>query len=199
MRLRPNGDSGLLVTNINIYEDYLKHKAWTWEHQALVRARFITGDSAIEAKFADIRHRILCLPRDTATLKTEIVEMREKMRIAHIASNTSSAIESEKIKQPDLKQGIGGIIDIEFIVQFEILANAHHKPELTTWSDNIRLLEDLTNNGINANAEKLINAYRILRDLAHKLVLQGDDAVIDEVLVTKTKQQVKETWADIML
>ncbi|MFI3221600.1 MAG: bifunctional [glutamate--ammonia ligase]-adenylyl-L-tyrosine phosphorylase/[glutamate--ammonia-ligase] adenylyltransferase, partial [Methylococcaceae bacterium] len=108
MRLRPNGDSGLLITHMNSYEAYLKNQAWTWEHQALVRGRFIAGDVRLKTLYEEIRTRILSLPRDIAQLKTEVRSMRIKMR---------EALATKKMDQFDLKHSKGGIADIEFIVQ----------------------------------------------------------------------------------
>ena len=157
MRLRPSGDSGLLVTHINAYEDYLKNQAWTWEHQALVRGRFIAGDLRLKAQYEAIRRRILSLPRDSALLKTEVREMREKMR---------DALATKESNKFDLKQSKGGIADIEFIVQFGVLARAAKNEALTTYTDNVRLLEGLQEDGFmsKTEAETLKAAYCTYRD-----------------------------------
>ncbi|CAG7856392.1 partial Bifunctional glutamine synthetase adenylyltransferase/adenylyl-removing enzyme, partial [biofilm metagenome] len=191
MRLRPNGDSGLLVAHINTYEDYLKNQAWTWEHQALVRGRFIAGDLKLKAQFDGIRHRILSLPRDKAQLKTEVREMREKMRDA-LAAKTSG--------QFDLKQGKGGIADIEFLVQFLILSNAEKFGELTEFSDNVRQLEGLAKHGIltEGDAATLKKAYLTYRDIGHKQVLQGDKAVIDVEVVSGLRDKVQGIWTRLL-
>ena len=191
MRLRPSGDSGLLVTHINAYEDYLKNQAWTWEHQALVRGRFIAGDLGLKAQYEAIRRRILSLPRDTELLKTEVREMREKMR------NALATKESDKF---DLKQSKGGIADIEFIVQFGVLALAAKNEALTTYTDNVRLLEALQQDGFMSkmDAEALKAAYCTYRDTGHKLVLQGERAVINEIEVVGMRKQVEQIWHDFM-
>ncbi len=191
MRLRPNGDSGLLVSHINGYEDYLKNQAWTWEHQALVRGRFIAGDPQLKAQYEAIRSRILSLPRDTATLKKEVREMREKMRGALAAKDKNKF---------DLKQSKGGIADIEFIVQFGVLDQAAKNAALTTYTDNVRLLDGLQEQGFisKADAETLKTAYCAYRDYGHKLVLQGDRAVIDEAEVAGMSAQVGQIWHDYM-
>ena len=191
MRLRPSGDSGLLVTHINAYEDYLKNQAWTWEHQALVRGRFIAGDLRLKAQYEAIRRRILSLPRDSALLKTEVREMREKMR------NALATKESNKF---DLKQSKGGIADIEFIVQFGVLARAAKNEALTTYTDNVRLLEGLQEDGFmsKTEAETLKAAYCTYRDTGHKLVLQGERAVINEAEVVEMSKQVEQIWHDFM-
>jgi len=191
MRLRPSGDSGLLVTHINVYEDYLKNQAWTWEHQALVRGRFIAGDLRLKGEYEAIRRRILSLPRDSALLKTEVREMREKMR------NALATKESNKF---DLKQSKGGIADIEFIVQFGILARAAKNEALTTYTDNVRLLEGLQEDGFmsKTEAETLKAAYCTYRDYGHKQVLQGERAVINEAEVVELSKQVEQIWHDFM-
>jgi glutamate-ammonia-ligase adenylyltransferase len=191
MRLRPSGDSGLLVTPMSSYEDYLKNQAWTWEHQALVRARFIAGDENLKNQYQAIRHRVLSLPRDKEQLKTEVREMREKMR-TNLATKDSDKF--------DLKQSKGGIADIEFMVQFGILANAAEYPALSTYTDNVRLLEGLQAQSIISQhtADTLKAAYCAYRDIGHKQVLQGDKAIIDESQVTELHSQVERIWQEIM-
>ncbi len=191
MRLRPNGDSGLLVAHINAYEDYHRHNAWTWEHQALVRGRFIAGDFRLKSEYESIRHKILSLPRDIKQLQAEVRKMREKMRATH---------DNVKDGQFDLKQSKGGIADIEFIVQFSILAYAAQQAALTTFTDNVRLLEGLAQHGFmtETEAELLKTAYCTYRDFGHKLVLQGDKAVIDKNEVSVLQQQVERIWQRIM-
>ncbi|MDO9046956.1 MAG: bifunctional [glutamate--ammonia ligase]-adenylyl-L-tyrosine phosphorylase/[glutamate--ammonia-ligase] adenylyltransferase [Methylobacter sp.] len=191
MRLRPNGDSGLLVSHINAYEDYLKNQAWTWELQALVRGRFIAGDPKLKVQYEAIRSRILSLPRDTESLKKEVREMREKMR---------EALATKDKDKFDLKQSKGGIADIEFIVQFGVLDQAAFNVALTTYTDNVRLLEGLQQQGFmsKADAETLKNAYCTYRDFGHKQVLQGDKAVIAETEVAKMSAQVEQIWHDYM-
>jgi len=191
LRLRPSGDSGLLVTHIQVYEDYLRNQAWTWEHQALVRGRFIAGDPNLKTEYEAIRRRILCLPRDHENLKKEVREMREKMR-EHLAAKEANKF--------DLKQSKGGIADIEFMVQFGVLDQAAKNETLVTYTDNVRLLEALQNQGfIDATtAQTLTTAYCAYRDYGHKLVLQGDKAVIDEHAVAEMRAQVERVWQRIM-
>jgi len=191
MRLRPNGDSGLLVSHINAYEDYLKNQAWTWELQALVRGRFIAGDAQLKEQYEAIRSRILSLPRDTESLKKEVREMREKMR---------EALSTKDKDKFDLKQSKGGIADIEFIVQFGVLDQAALNVALTTYTDNVRLLEGLQQQGFmsKADAETLKNAYCTYRDFGHKQVLQGDKAVIDEAEVAEMSAEVERIWHEYM-
>jgi glutamate-ammonia-ligase adenylyltransferase len=191
MRLRPNGDSGLLVTHINAYEDYLKTQAWTWELQALVRGRFIAGDPQLKVQYEAIRSRVLSLPRDTESLKKEVREMREKMR---------DALATKDKDKFDLKQSKGGIADIEFIVQFGVLDQAALNVALTTYTDNVRLLEGLQQQGFISKTDEQIlkNAYCTYRDFGHKQVLQGDKAVIAEAEVAKMSARVERIWHDYM-
>ncbi len=192
MRLRPSGDSGLLVSPINSYENYLKKEAWTWEHQALVRGRFITGDTETQEKYVAIRHRILCLARNETDLKQEVREMREKMRETLDKSNKETL---------DLKQGIGGITDIEFIVQFCILAWSEKHPQLTQFTDNMRLLDALAEQQLLSQeyVTTLKKAYCIFRDRGHKEALQGKKALVAQEELVELRQQVADIWQDIML
>lgn len=187
MRLRPSGDSGLLVTPINSYEDYLKNKAWTWEHQALVRGRFIAGDSALKQQYEEIRQRILTLSRDEDELKKEVCEMRVKMR---------DALTTKESGLFDLKQSKGGIVDIEFIVQFHILAHASENEDLTTFTDNIRLIEALNQYGLlsNRQVEILENAYCDYRDYGHHQALQGKRAMANKDDFVEIRSQVEQIW-----
>lgn len=191
LRLRPNGDSGLLVTHIDHYEDYLKNEAWTWEHQALVRARYITGDSSLKSEFEAIRTRILALPRDYEQLKTEVREMRTKMR-ENLGPTTESIF--------DLKQSKGGIADIEFIVQFGVLAETAKHPALSTYTDNVRLLEGLSTRGFisETDAATLKSAYCSYRDYGHHQVLQGQSATVDNQEFSKLRSQVEQIWQTFM-
>ncbi|MDD2723015.1 MAG: bifunctional [glutamate--ammonia ligase]-adenylyl-L-tyrosine phosphorylase/[glutamate--ammonia-ligase] adenylyltransferase [Methylovulum sp.] len=192
MRLRPNGDSGLLVTHINTYEDYLRNQAWTWEHQALVRGRFIAGDTRLQTGFEKLRHAILGLPRNLENLRAEVRDMREKMRLALV---------NNELGKFDLKQGNGGIADIEFIVQFLILAHAANHPALTVYTDNIRLLENLGSQGLlpETTVTTLKTAYCEYRDLGHKLALQDSLALVDEREVAELKQSVGHIWDQVLI
>lgn len=191
MRLRPNGDSGLLVTHINSYEAYLKDQAWTWEHQALVRGRFIAGDLRLKTLYEEIRTRILSLPRDLNQLKTEVRGMRIKMR---------EALATKKSDQFDLKHSKGGIADIEFIVQFGILARAAKNKSLITYTDNIRLLDGLQEDGFisEADAKTLKAAYCAYRDMGHKLVLQEEQTLVNTAEVLELSSKVGRIWNDFM-
>ena len=192
LRLRPSGNSGLLVSHIKAYEGYLRNEAWTWEHQALVRARFIAGDKSLQAEYEEIRRRILSLPRESEKLKTEVREMREKMREA-LATKEAGCF--------DLKQSKGGIADIEFMVQFAILNQSAVYADLTTYTDNDRLIEGLAAHDFFGaeQAQQLKAAYCHYRDFGHRQVLQGKKAVADESEFSQQRQFVEKLWAQIML
>lgn len=174
MRLRPGGSSGMIVSQIDGYADYMKKEAWTWEHQALIRARPIAGDKQLCDRFNQIRKQILTRKREEADLTKEVSNMREKMRDQRLKSGTGIL---------DLKQSRGGIVDIEFLVQYMILNHAHSYPDIIEWTDNIRLLESLDASGIieALESEKLQRAYVVMRQAIHHLNLQekklqkGDD------------------------
>lgn len=191
LRLRPSGNSGLLVSHIKAYEAYLRNEAWTWEHQALVRARFIAGDEALKQEYQAIRHRILSLPREQEKLKTEVREMREKMR---------GALASKEAGRFDLKQSSGGIADIEFMVQFAILNQSAAYPDLTTYTDNVRLIEGLAAHGFfsDEQARQLKAAYCHYRDFGHAQVLQGNKVIADESEFEQQRTFVENLWADLM-
>ncbi|GAB4260047.1 MAG: bifunctional [glutamate--ammonia ligase]-adenylyl-L-tyrosine phosphorylase/[glutamate--ammonia-ligase] adenylyltransferase [Methylomicrobium sp.] len=190
MRLRPSGNSGLLVTHVDVYEDYLRDNAWTWEHQALVRGRFIAGDPTIKTEFEGIRKRILCMSREHETLKRDVREMREKMR-----DNLDKTGQGEF----DLKQSKGGIADIEFIVQFCVLDRAASDESLVTYTDNVRLLEGLARIGVltDETAQRLKHAYCHYRDYGHKQALQGDNAVVSEQEFAPLRAEVDRVWQQI--
>lgn len=191
MRLRPSGNAGLLVNHVDVYEDYLRDNAWTWEHQALVRGRFIAGDPIIKTEFEAIRKRILCLPRDHYALKKEVREMREKMR---------ENLDTTKTGEFDLKQSKGGIADIEFIVQFCVLEQAAANESLVTYTDNVRLLEGLARIGTLSEqaADQLKQAYCSYRDYGHKQALQGGKSVVSENGFAQLRNQVERIWQQVM-
>jgi len=160
LRLRPNGDSGLLAVSVDSFRDYQLKNAWTWEHQALTRARFCAGDPAVGQRFEEIRTEILRLPRDLAKLKEDVIAMRQKMYAAHALNNDTDFA---------LKHDPGGIIDVEFIVQYLILGHAHQHAELTGNLGNIALLRIAGELGLidPVQAKAAGNAYREYRRLQH--------------------------------
>lgn len=171
MRLRPRGASGLLVSSFKAYVEYQSHDAWTWEHQALVRARPVAGDPALARHFEAVRSEVLRASRDTAALAAEVIDMRRKMREHYLGSDGDDGIEASF----DLKQGSGAIVDIEFMVQYAVLAWSRQYPALTRHTDNIRILEALEQEQLlsTADADALREAYKAFRTVQHRLGLQG--------------------------
>jgi glutamate-ammonia-ligase adenylyltransferase len=187
MRLRPNGISGLLVSHVNSFGEYQLEKAWTWEHQALIRARPITGDAVLLDAFSAIRRTVLCLAREKKTLQSSVREMRERMR-KHRLSATPD--------QFDIKEDAGAMVDIEFLVQYLTLQHAAHHPEITRWTDNVRLLQALAEADIidEVTAYRLRRAYLIFRAVAHRLNLQERSALVDVRRFSHLKALVQRLW-----
>ncbi|WP_456404081.1 bifunctional [glutamate--ammonia ligase]-adenylyl-L-tyrosine phosphorylase/[glutamate--ammonia-ligase] adenylyltransferase [Thiolapillus sp.] len=192
MRLRPNGNSGLLVSSLKGFETYQKERAWTWEHQALVRARCVAGDQALAKQVAEVRAQVLRQPREPDKLRQEVLEMREKMRQTLDKSSTEAF---------DIKQGKGGITDIEFMVQYAVLRWARETPALTRWTDNIRLLEALVDAGLipASQGESLVLAYQRFRNVYHHLALQEQAGVVDSEALQAERQLVQQAWQQILM
>ena len=193
MRLRPSGESGMLVSTVNGFRSYQHDSAWTWEHQALVRARFVAGDPAVGASVDTVRREILCQPREEATLALEVHKMREKMS-KHLLSN-----EHPEEGEFHLKQGAGGIVDIEFMVQYAVLAWSHRVPELARWSDNVRILETLGREGLfeQQECEALTQAYLAYRSAAHQLSLQQHESIAAAGSFVAERAAVSAKWQQI--
>lgn len=191
-RLRPSGISGLLVNHIDAFRTYQAKEAWTWEHQALVRARIISGDESLVDTFNRIRHEIIARRRDAQTLRDEVVSMRQKMRRNLFKPRPGTF---------DLKQGNGGIVDIEFMVQYLVLRYAHRHPQLTTWSDNVRLLETLAECGLitAATAEFIKSAYLTFRAEVHKRNLLEKPGRVPDTKYGDLQNRVSALWKEIML
>ncbi|PIE82736.1 MAG: bifunctional [glutamate--ammonia ligase]-adenylyl-L-tyrosine phosphorylase/[glutamate--ammonia-ligase] adenylyltransferase [Candidatus Contendobacter odensis] len=190
-RLRPSGRAGLLVTSFEAFAEYQQKQAWTWEHQALVRARVVAGPSTLIHRFQAIRRNILECERDPDSLRQEVRDMRERMRTELDSSDSDTF---------DLKQGRGGIADIEFMVQYEILAHACRYPELLTFTDNIRQLDGLEQTGIlsTADAAQLRDAYREQRRHIHLLTLQEQPARIPLDNMQVARESVNSIWQRLM-
>jgi len=186
-RLRPSGAAGMLVTSTESFADYQKNEAWTWEHQALVRARVVYGDPQLKNQFDAIRKDVMMTPRDGSTLQTDVREMREKMR-AHLGNKHRDRF--------DIKADEGGITDIEFITQYLVLRHAHDRPKLTRWSDNVRILELLAQNDImdEQEAQALTRAYTTLRDALHRLALQEQPGHVALDGFADERAQVTASW-----
>ena len=187
MRLRPSGSSGLLVSHVDAFEEYQLEKAWTWEHQAIIRARAIAGDPALMDRFREIRGRVLRLPREAGALRREVADMRERMRRERLKPSADTF---------DLKQDRGGIVDIEFLVQYLVLLNAHRHAELLRWTDNVRLLEELTHTGVlsDADAYLLRETYLTCRQRVHRLDLQEKPARVPRQSVAAPCDRVWRLW-----
>lgn len=186
-RLRPSGAAGMLVSTVEAFADYQHSEAWTWEHQALVRARMVYGESGIQRQFEAIRRNILCRGRDGDKLRAEVREMREKMR-QHLANKDKSLF--------DLKTDAGGITDIEFIVQYLVLRYASQEPRLTRWSDNVRILEMMAQYGVmeEREADALKLAYVTMRNALHHLALQEIAGRVELDKFMAERRQVVESW-----
>ncbi|MGL4224589.1 MAG: bifunctional [glutamate--ammonia ligase]-adenylyl-L-tyrosine phosphorylase/[glutamate--ammonia-ligase] adenylyltransferase [Vibrio sp.] len=186
-RLRPSGVSGLLVCPTQAFDEYQRQEAWTWEHQALVRARMIYGDAPLQQAFATTRHEILCLPREPEQLKQEVVAMRLKMR---------DHLSGKKAGRFMLKQDQGGITDIEFLAQYLVLCFSHQQPQLTRWSDNVRIFESLMQHQVmdEAQALALTQAYTSMRDQIHRRNLLNQSADVRDTQFVVERQQVIQAW-----
>ncbi len=191
MRLRPSGSSGILVSHIEGFKDYQTNKAWTWEHQALIKARPISGDINMAKRFEQIRNEVLARPRIKAQLKQDVVDMRERLRKE--LSNTEPGLF-------DLKQDTGGIVDIEFLVQYLVLLKSFEYKELLKWTDIVRLLETLKETGIinDQVAHILKVAYLTYRSAVHQFSLQEKPAKAPEIKFFGMRENVRQIWKEIM-
>jgi glutamate-ammonia-ligase adenylyltransferase len=192
MRLRPSGASGLLVSSLAAFDRYQSSDAWTWEHQALVRARGVAGDPALLERIEALRRRVLCQQREEARLAQEVVSMRARMR--------EHARVSPQDQELELKQGYGGIVDIEFMVQYAVLAWAHREPALADWSDNVRILETLARTGLQPEARCVVlrDAYLELRSATHRLALQQQDMRVSIGEVEAHQSAVISAWEALL-
>jgi glutamate-ammonia-ligase adenylyltransferase len=191
LRLRPDGAGGLLVSSLAAFRDYQNQHAQLWEHQAITRARFVAGDPDIGAGFERFRAEILRQKRDPVTLRREVVAMRQKMLVAH----------PNRTQRFDLKHDRGGIIDVEFAVQYLVLGHARRHEELTGNIGNLALLKLAARLGLVKQplAQAAHDAYRRLRQLQHGLRLQGEQyARIAPEAVANERAAVRELWKDVM-
>lgn len=169
MRLRPSGESGLLVSSMEAFASYERGEAWTWEHQALVRARAVAGNAALHKEFDDLRADILAKSRDLDALRKDVVSMRKRMRDEFAKKPASERSKRSFI----IKNSQGGIVDIEFIVQYLVLAHCREYPSLLTYPDNVRILEAALQSEIITQREwqQLTEAYLALRSALHQFAL----------------------------
>jgi glutamate-ammonia-ligase adenylyltransferase len=185
-RLRPSGTSGLIVSSIDGFALYQEQQAWTWEHQALLRARPVAGDKEVADMFRSIRRSVLSRERDKGKLREDIATMRARMRE-----------EQKRVGEDfDIKLDAGGLTDIEFMVQYAVLAHAHENPTLLDWPDNIRNLESLVSTGVmpKETGDLLADSYREFRRRVHHLTLEGRPGRVPPFEVEPMRQRVRELW-----
>ena len=185
-RLRPSGNAGLLTVHVETYREYLLQDAWTWEHQALVRTRLIYGDATIATRFEQVRAEILAKPRDLAKLNEEVLSMRQKLREHHGLDNT------------EVKHTAGGVVDLEFMSQYLVLAFGNQYPALYQYSDNIRILDAAAACGIlpPEQTAALQQAYQDLRGVSHRLTLEPVD-LSDLPDLSLALAQVQLCWQQV--
>jgi glutamate-ammonia-ligase adenylyltransferase len=204
MRLRPSGASGLLVSSLGAFARYQENEAWTWEHQALVRARVLVGSQDVGQGFEKVRAAVLGRERDPDTLRVEVSEMRAKMR-DNLGTKGTAAGKGpnafDATSSFDLKQDAGGIVDIEFMVQYAALAWSREHPELSRYTDNIRILEGLEQVGLMpaADASLLREVYKAYRSAAHKQALQKNPGVVSGDQFADERHEVMRIWAQLGL
>ncbi|MDD0824713.1 bifunctional [glutamate--ammonia ligase]-adenylyl-L-tyrosine phosphorylase/[glutamate--ammonia-ligase] adenylyltransferase [Mannheimia sp. AT1] len=190
MRLRPSGEAGLLVSTVTAYDFYQKNEAWTWESQALVRARCVYGADSLKQAFEHIRQSTLALARTSGQLRQEICEMRQKM-YQHLSSPSE-----EKFH---IKTDQGGITDIEFIAQCLVLEHSHQHPQMAIWSDNVRIFDSAVECGILTleDGEELKRCYTSLRNKIHHLNLLRKESVVEATEFIAERAFVGKMWQSI--
>ena len=192
VRLRPEGNAGLLVSSLDAYENYQQNKAWLWEHQAIIRARFISGGSIVKQQFKQIRKNILSIQRKPTDVIKEVIDMRTKMQ-----ENLLKAYGDRY----DLKQSTGGIVDIEFLAQMFVLAYCSIDTELSVYTDNVRIFQILAaSEHISVEDSKLlIDAYCYYRGLQHHAVLNGGDKIIKTDEINDFPEKITHIWNKYMV
>jgi len=187
LRLRPSGASGMLVSSMKAFGDYQHENAWIWEHQALVRARVVAGDEQLTGEFAWLRYEVLAQTREPQALQQQVREMHGKM---------SDHLGSQKAAEFDIKHDSGGIVEIEFMVQYAVLQWSEQYPQLLEWTDNVRLLKKLVEVGLLAgqDGQDLADAYRAYRAEVHKLKLQERPARVSAALFVEERATVQRLW-----
>jgi len=191
MRLRPSGRQGMLVSSLEAFEDYQREAAWVWERQALIRARPVAGDAGLGERFNQIRNAVLASVSALENLRDEVRDMRERMR-RELGSRGQAGFH--------LKQDRGGIVDIEFMVQFLTLRWCRDHPQLLSHTATIHLLKALAKQGLlkSAYAQTLIEAYRQFRALGHSLTLAEASSLVDEEMVRSERRKVAGIWTQLM-
>ncbi len=190
-RLRPSGNSGLLVTSLEAFVDYQRREAWTWEHQAIVRARPVFGADVDCRRFQDVRREVLMMPRAAAGLRESVREMRRRMR-KELGNHDPALF--------DIKQDLGGIADIEFMVQYIVLRWPDRLTDSLRFSDNLRLLDGIAATGLLPPEDSglLQRAYLTYRDRAHALFLAKEVATLSADEYTDLKSGVTAIWRRLM-
>jgi len=192
LQLRPSGNSGLVVTGLSGFARYQRESAWTWEHQALLRARSVAGGAPLCAAIETVRREVLMRPRDAARLRGEVVDMRAKMR---------ASLEKRELGRWDVKQGGGGLIDAEFITQYLCLRHAAQHAAVIEYTDNWRQLEALAAAGLVEAPQKdaLLAAERAYRGWLHRRSLQSQDALADDADLKEHRAAVAALWQHFMI
>ena len=187
MRLRPSGSSGILVCHLDAFREYQLREAWTWEKQALLRARPVFGDPRILHRFQEIRKEAVAQPRDRDELREEVRNMRERMR---------KELSGDDPGMFDLKQGRGGMVDVEFMVQYLVLLHGRRHPELLEWTDNVRFIGTLARTGLISDvaAHFLRKAYLTYRTVGHRLSLSHQPANVPDTMFQELRKRVSELW-----
>ena len=187
MRLRPSGGSGVLVSHVEGFRDYQQNSAWTWEHQALIKARTILGDPMLTEHFERTRNEVLARPRKKPELQKEVIGMRDRMRKELLKPEAGLF---------DLKQDTGGMVDIEFLVQYLVLLKSNEYPGLLQWTDNVRLIQTLIATGAidEYTAHILKHAYLIYRAAAHQASLQENPAKVPRDKFSHLRSRVEKIW-----
>ena len=192
--LRPNGNSGMLVTPFEAYADYQQQRgsnaAWTWEHQAMTRARFVLGMDSLREAFEQVREAVICAPRDAAALRSEIVSMRQRVQQAH-------TLPSDRF---DVKHSSGGMVDAEFVVQYLVLLHAAQHPELRANVGNIALLRRAEHAGLllPGMGQRAADAYRRLRQLQHTSRLNEDSTQMPVERAHEQQQAISLLWSHVL-
>lgn len=191
LRLRPDGDAGLLAVSVDAFEQYQTRSAWSWEHQAITRARFVTGDPGIQERFDQIRRTILLMERDPRKLRADILDMRDKISAGH--PNRSDLF--------DLKHDRGGMVDVEFVTQYLVLCHSRAHPRLLENLGNIALLGIAAQAGLipATLAQEVADAYRSLRRRQHALRLEGaEKARVPPTELVAERQAVTRLWDQVL-
>ena len=192
VRLRPSGKGGLAFTPMHAFEDYQRSEAWTWEHQALLHSRWVAGDAAVGADFERVRRAVLAGAVRLATLREDVVAMRERMRAEHARAQDGRF---------DLKQDRGGIADIEFLAQYWVLRHVREHPPLAEFADTIRHLESVGSAALvdHRVIDRLTDAYRRYREAAHHLSLEQRPPLVEQTPFAELRACVSAVWEQVMV